>query len=473
MRKRSIGKAAGTILATVVALWLVYVVAAKVALRYLPEWASYDALELSYEEAGSWIPGRVWVRGCVVSGHDSNMQFELRVEEAQVDVALLALPFKHFHARKATVSGVEVRVRHNVEALEGQEKRLAAFPEIRGYPEPPIYPPNAGRKPPPEDAWLIEMENVSAQVKDVWAVEYRYLGPGTAKGGFRLDPGRAFHLSPSEFVWQGGEIRVGKTPVARRATGSVRAEIHLDDVQQIDGFDFADKVKVELALSLNDGELAFLNVYAGQLPLERVSGEYSADVRLRADEARLLEGTQLRAKFDDLLVTTSKVDVVSSGTLDVVATHDGDTKEVNWSPLSISLRKTVVALDGSRSEPFSATLKSNSARWLTNAPTPALQATMDVRMNPGDALLDVALGSMPSAIADAFLDMPVLQCRVAVYLTEQRSRVELLELHAGDLQASGSWQDKPAGATGGFSVKTSLVDVGIALDRRGVSWELE
>src|SRR5690606_34481209 len=221
MTKRTIGKVLGGVLAAAVLLELVYIVAARVMLKKLPEWASYDALQITYADAGSWIPGRAWVKDFVVSGHDSNIQFEVRVKEAQVEVSLLDLLSKHFHATQAVTSGVEFRMRHNVEQMAGQERRLAAFPEIRGYAEPPLYPDEpSGPAGPPEDAWLIQMENVTAQVNEVWVVEYRYAGRGMARGGFTLDPGRAFHLQPSEFVWEGGELSVGDTPVGREVTGT-------------------------------------------------------------------------------------------------------------------------------------------------------------------------------------------------------------------------------------------------------------
>jgi hypothetical protein len=196
-------------------------------------------------------------------------------------------------------------------------------------------------------------------------------------------------------------------------------------------------------------------------------------MRLIADEGKVLEGTEVEAKFRQILLTTPDSIVATSGQLDVAAKHDADGTTVHLTPLNVSLRDTVVALDGTRSKSFAATVNSNSARWLTDKSPPALQATVDVRMKPGDALLQVAVGATPAAIAKAFLDLPELHTRVAMYLTEKRSRVELLHLDAGDVEASGAWQDKPTGATGGFTVKTPLADIGLALDRTGVSWDLE
>lgn len=473
MTKRTLAKILGALLATVVVLELIYVVAAKVALKKLPELASYDALQITYSDAGSWVPGRVWVKDFVVSGHDSNIQFEVRVKEAQVKVDLFALASKHFHATHAVTSGVEFRMRHNVEQLSGQEQRIAAFPKIRGYDGPPVYPAQPeGPSGPPEDAWLIQMENVTAQVEDVWVIEYHYAGKGLAKGGFTLDPGKAFHLQPSEFVWEGGELAVGETPVSTETNGRLLAEMHLDDVQQIHGFDFANKVKIDLDLALRAGRLGFLEVYSG-LPLKKLSGEYSAVLRLLAEHGKFLDGTEFKAKFKRLQVAADDVGLNADAVVELGVKHDPAEAVVHLVPFNVSLENAVAEFSGDRSKRFSAIATSRSARWLTDKPSTAIQATVDARIEPGDALLEAALGKTPAAITDAFLDLPRVDTRVALYLTQGKSRVELLHLDAGDLEASGAWQDRPKGGTGGFTVKTSLVDIGVALDRNSVSWDLE
>lgn len=476
MNNRAVAKVLGLILAGIVLLEVVYVVAAKVALKNLPEWVSYDALQITYSDAGSIVPGRVWVRDFVVSGHDYNMQFEVRVAEAQVNVDILAFLSRHFHATKAVASGVEFRMRHNVQTLDGQRKRIGAFPAIRGYDEPPVYRAPDAEPGPPKEAWLIEMDDVTAQVNDVWVVEYHYVGKGFAKGGFLLNPGREFQLRPSEFTWEGGELRVGEKLASRETRGHVSTEIHLDDVPSVSGLNFVDDVKVDLDLTLEDGDLSFLEVYEAKTELERTSGSYFARVRLLAEQGKLNEGTRLTARLDKVAVANASFTVVTSGAVEVGAAHDPETSVIEILPLEMALKDTVVGMDGSRSKSFAAKLASSSARWLpatTDTPNGAFQATFDAQLAPANALLGVGLGKTPAAIADALLHLPRLDTRVAVYLTKGRSRVELLRLAAGDIAATGAWQDRAAGATGAFKVSTPLLDVALALDRSGVNWELE
>lgn len=473
MTKRTLIRVLVGFVGALVLLELMYVAAAKIALRKLPQWASYEALQMTYSAAGSWLPGRVWVRDFVLSGHDSNIQFEVRVKEAQLRIDLLPLLSRHFRATSAITSGVEFRLRHNVEKRQGQERRLAAFPTVRGYDEPPLYPDPPPPQPPADDTWIIEMNDVSARVDDLWLVEYHYAGQGVAKGGFLLDPGRAFHLRPSEFVWQGGALTVGETFVSRNTTGTLRSEMHLDDVPTIEGFDFADKVKIDVDLNLTAGELAFLEVYAGQIPIQSARGRYSARLRLNADRGKVLDGTHVDYEFEDVTIKADGFQVASSGQLQAGAKHHEREPRVDINPLSLALTNTTLTVDKDRSRPFAATVNSGGARVLTAEPSPAFQATMDVRLKPGDALLGPLLGDTPAAITKALLDLPQLTARVAVYLGNQRSRVEVLRLDAGDLAASGVWQDRPRGGSGDFSIKTDLVDIGVALSGGRVSWDLE
>ncbi len=284
---------------------------------------------------------------------------------------------------------------------------------------------------------------------------------------------RARISSPAVGVRLGGRTaEVGETKVSSETRGQIKTEIHLDDIQQIQGFDFVDDVTLDLDLALRDGDLSFANVYSG-LPIKRLEGRHSTEVRILAAAGKLRDGSHFKTKLDNVDLATADVGVTTDAVIEVGANHDLQASIVHLTPLEASFRNTVVNFDGDRSKRFAATLTSNSARWLTETPASAFQATVDVQATPGNAFLEAALGKTPAAITEAFLDLPRLTARVAVYLNKESSRVELLALDAGDLKASGVWQDRPRGSTGGFAVKTPVVDIGVALNGGSVSWDLE
>src|SRR5690606_32312462 len=112
-----------------------------------------------------------------------------------------------------------------------------------------------------------------------------------------------------------------------------------------------------------------------------------AVLRLASEHGKVLEGSKFQGTFEGLNVATKELAVSADAVFDLGAKHDEREAVVYLTPLNVSLSKAVVDFDGDRSKRFSATVTSSSARVLTDKPTPALQATVDARVKPGDALL--------------------------------------------------------------------------------------
>jgi hypothetical protein len=153
-------------------------------------------------------------------------------------------------------------MRHKVHAVENA-RRLAAYPKIEGFADPPLY---RGPKPPPipdsdYDLWQIQVENVVAGVEELWFLEYRYRGPGQARGSFLLRPARSFELSPSELYLSGGRLTVADRPVAEQVHGKLSAQVERFDVQKVSGLKPLDNVSADVALTAEGGDLSFLDIY--------------------------------------------------------------------------------------------------------------------------------------------------------------------------------------------------------------------
>ena len=247
------------------ALELVWVLAANVALRTsLLEGAfnSSPDIRIEYRSASSPWPGRVHLQGLRVRMEDYNVQFLLTIEEARVNLSLLELTQRTFHALWVEAEGVSFKMRHKVHAVENA-RRLAAYPKIEGFADPPLY---RGAKPPPisdseYDLWKIQIENVVAGVEELWFLEYRYRGPGTARGSFLLRPARSFELSPSRLELAGGRLTVAERPVAEQVHGKLEAQVERFDVQTVNGMKPLDNVSADVAITAEGGDLSFLDVY--------------------------------------------------------------------------------------------------------------------------------------------------------------------------------------------------------------------
>jgi hypothetical protein len=300
-RARRIARAASAVLSrlllVVAALELVWVVAANVALKtslLSSVFNSSPDLQISYRSASSPWPGRVRLEGLSVRMEDYNVQFLLTIERAYVDISLLELAKRTFHAPWVDAEGVSFKMRHKVHAVENA-RRLAAYPSIEGFSDPPLY---RGPKPPPisdadYDLWRIQIENVTAEVKELWFLEYRYAGKGVASGSFLLQPARSFELSPSRLDLFGGRLTVAERPVAETVDGRIACQVERFDVQKTSGLAPFDNVSLDLKLALDGGDLAFLDVYLEPDTGLRANGPVRVDLAAVLKQGLVQPPTQL------------------------------------------------------------------------------------------------------------------------------------------------------------------------------------
>jgi hypothetical protein len=147
------------------ALEILYLAAGNIALwAGLPSKlvASSKDLKLTYRSGWTFWPGRVHVRDLTLRAKDHNVEFEVAVETATVSIALSDLFVKRFHATSLETTGTVWKMRHHVKSVTDKGLRLAAYPSIEGFPDPPLFPPVTS--PPLTDEnynlWEIELENV-------------------------------------------------------------------------------------------------------------------------------------------------------------------------------------------------------------------------------------------------------------------------------------------------------------------------
>jgi hypothetical protein len=222
---------------------------------------------------------------------------------------------------------------------------------------------------------------------------------------------------------------------------------------------------------LADGDMRFLDAYSSSGGLRRAQGRYDADVTVKARHGSLAQGTALELAFTNATLAGSAVSAQSSGRFSCAAVHrDG---QLHFEPVALDVNGAVFTLDGTDSSKFEGRARSTSLVWLGQNNPRALQSTVDVQVTPGHALLDPLLGELPSDIAKALVSLPRLDARIATFLSSGRSRVELLQLNAGQVNAQGVWQDRPRGGDGTFALDTDVADVNIHVKNGNIGWELD
>jgi hypothetical protein len=252
-------------------------------------------VKLDYASAYSIVPGHVHVKRLRLRFEDYNVQFQVFLERATLDVGLTELLARKFHAYSLLADGVSFRLRHKSRGAGNNAERFAAYPKIEGFADPPLY---HGVKPTPTpddqyDLWQVRIENVVAHARELWASEYRYVGDAEARGSFVVQPERFVQIEPAALRIRSGTLSVGEAPVARRLTGSITCSLPNLDVKNPVGAEAFHSISSKLELEMLDGDARFLNVYGAPAHDPTLSGAMSSTLRARVTRGLVEPGSQL------------------------------------------------------------------------------------------------------------------------------------------------------------------------------------
>lgn len=307
--RRRVPRAVWIVAAVVVGLYLLYVVAANVVLRtgLLRGWLDSDPSKLHVDYASAWspYPGRVIVRDLALRFQDDNVQLFLELERASMRIDLLALTHRTFHVRGLDGTGVAFRLRHKLSSAEGQEGRLAAYPPIPGFPDPPVRKPRPKEEIPDEayDLWTIHLEDVATSIRELWIMEYRYRGAGSLSGGMRLRPARELWIAPSTLVTRDGILSIGDQDILVGSDARLEARVDAYDVRIPRGTAVLRQLTARAEMR---GELTSLapfgSTYMRGMPLVLEGGRGPLSVVARVDHGVVHPDTRIVWRSEDVRV---------------------------------------------------------------------------------------------------------------------------------------------------------------------------
>lgn len=268
-----------------VAFELVYVIAANTILqtRSLDHWLTGATKGLVVKIESGWTvwPGRVHIENFELHFEDYNVQFLLSLDSADVVLSLWELPTKTFHLKRVRAEGARYLFRHRVHDTKGIEQRLALYPKIPGYADPPLYegPPTPPLTDEQYNLWTIHLEDVDAGIKELWFLEYRFTGKGRAGGGFRMLPERDAQTERCTLKLD-GKLQAGPTTVFTKLSGRIGAQLDRHDPRIVQGAKIFGKISVDVDLHGDIPNLDVSRLYAsaGDLVLRGGKGP----LRLRA-----------------------------------------------------------------------------------------------------------------------------------------------------------------------------------------------
>lgn len=310
-REERLPRALRVALAVIAGAYVLYLLVANVALGtgLLRSGLNTKPDRLRVEYASAWTlwPGTVVTRDFSMRFQDDNVEFLLDLPRATIDVDLFALTKRTFHARSVRAEGASFLFRHKVHSVEGNAARLAAYPRIPGYADPPLH--TAPPKPPiPDDQyklWTIELDDVAASTRELWVMEYRFRGRGSVAGSFRLRPERELHVAPSVLLTEGGAITIGGRDVMIEPHGRVEAEVEPFDVRVPHGIEVLRHLSTRIHL---EGKLASVaplgSVYLEGTPVTIDRGGGTLTVDAHADHGLLQPDTRVSYASSDVVVRT-------------------------------------------------------------------------------------------------------------------------------------------------------------------------
>lgn len=219
----------GAIVLLALAPYAIYMVVANAALNTgllarAVNGAQHD-LVLSIDSGWTVWPARLHARGLTLRFEDANVQFSLTADEIATSIDLPAGLRKEFHAFWVRGTGVSYWFRHKLDVIKGNEFRIAGFPVIPGYDPVPLRVPWPTSTTATEDLWIVHLDDVQAEVRDFWMMEFRFLGEARASGSFELAPRRHLWLKDARLELERGKLDRGEVDsIASRFSGKIHAE---------------------------------------------------------------------------------------------------------------------------------------------------------------------------------------------------------------------------------------------------------
>ncbi|HEY3202963.1 MAG TPA: hypothetical protein VGL03_04815 [Thermoanaerobaculia bacterium] len=265
-------------LAVAAVLLLLYAAAAHRLLSgpQLRSWINTEpeSTWLDYDEATSLLPGRLQIKNLRIRGSDRNVQWIIRLAEAQVRYSVADLFARRFHVLRVGGRGLSFRLRNKLDPKDPLKPPMSLLPPIPGFADPPL------RSEKPEridegvgNPWAIEVQNLSVEgLEEIWIDVYRFRGNARLHGGFFLRPGLLARVGPATIPVAGGQVGIGEDSIAAGLAGKIAASIDAYDPRLVRGSAVWDKISGDLKLEGRVESLRFLNYYLRPSPEPRLAG---------------------------------------------------------------------------------------------------------------------------------------------------------------------------------------------------------
>jgi hypothetical protein len=181
---------------------------------------------VEYSGAACWLPGRISLDAVTLRSRDRKTEFEAVLEGVTLRVSLLDIATRRFHVESLRARALSFKLRELLTPAEATPERVARYPRIEGFADPPLLPTSP--RPPASglDPWRIVIDDLAVTgVREIWIDSWRWKGAGQVTGSFEILPGREARVGPARLEVAGGALKHGASIVARRTAGAVWCEL--------------------------------------------------------------------------------------------------------------------------------------------------------------------------------------------------------------------------------------------------------
>jgi hypothetical protein len=275
-----------------------------------------DRVRVEFTWAWMVVPGHVFVYGLDVSSRGQRGEMVVRADRASGVIALSGLPSRRFHARAVRGSGVTFISRpYGDEALRarwtgeggpapgpvpGGASTAGAPPELDAAAGQGGAPLPAADEAPLVSRWSLRLDDIIAvDLREIDYHDYRLLGYGEVTATVNSQP--PFLDLDAMVTFREGRIVLSGEVVADRATGSAKLKLRRMD-QRLSGDDNLAALSGAGTLEADVRDLRFLDFYLKDVPWLSFGGVGTTRLTVAIDGGELSPGTELVARFPELIV---------------------------------------------------------------------------------------------------------------------------------------------------------------------------
>jgi hypothetical protein len=421
-------------------------------------------LFVTYTGARSLVPGSLRFDTLLLRSRDSNIEWEARLEGVSIRVRLSDLLRRRFRAGSVRANALSFRLRERLERSEATPARLARYPGIVGFGEPPLRDPPA---PPadPGNPWRVVVDDLAVGfVREIWIDSWHWTGSARLEGGLDLLPGRQAEVFPAELSVAGGTLRFGERDVSRETVGAVRAALPRFETRDYPGNEVW---KIVSGMAVLHGTLQGLDFLSADGEGLRVAGGIGS-----ARIGVVLDGGRGRARVDAdarRLVAHAGKRLFRGSARAAVRARAIDFHEGTVSFAGTNVALSDFSLDGAAGDAWAGTFTTPGARLrLTDG---SLDARVVARLRDGRPLVALLPPGLPKWLA-GLLDLRDFGAEGHVMRAPGRLTISKASMEAGTFFLAGDYRETRRRSWGALLIRKGRLSVGIGLGSSGAAFHI-